>query len=524
MNAGMPMSFLMVLLFGSGPNELLDLLPTREYWQAQQVTVSAEAMLAELKEPTARPPDIAALVKDLGATRYAVREAAQKKILAAGPGVVPQLEPLLKSSDPEIAARAQDIIRRLSGQVQSRAIRRLMAIRTLGELKHRPAAAVLKRLTASKELFVAEYARRALAAIEGRSLAPPTVAPERLAEDVALLPKECSLVWQYTFAPGGGVLDWRKALTGLGPMVGNIDANQVIQQLLPKMVELADKLGNVRVEAFTMGVSGNVSGREGFVVMVARGQYDAKKAAAALKELMASQRGETTKIGGLDVYLPDNEFAVILASNERVVGVAGPRHEQMPLEAVAKAIASGKGTLAENRELAAMIRAVDKTGPIWGVAKMTEVYRKSHPMLAPVTAAALSTKMTDKGLSLVLTARGEDPNELATAAERFNTEVREVAEQMAKATQAMPPMRPMVDFVRSLQAKPSGQAVRVTGRFAGSVAAAAMRLPTMLFLGVAAPAARAVKVDKAAAVRAEPAPPAKRGATTRPAPPKARQR
>ncbi|HUU58223.1 MAG TPA: hypothetical protein VMZ50_01660, partial [Phycisphaerae bacterium] len=79
-------SFLAILMVlgGDGPNELLDVLPTKAFWESESVEVSPETMLAEIKEPP-KEGDASALIKDLGAEKFQVREAAHKKILAMGP-------------------------------------------------------------------------------------------------------------------------------------------------------------------------------------------------------------------------------------------------------------------------------------------------------------------------------------------------------------------------------------------------------------------------------------------------------
>jgi hypothetical protein len=100
---------MMLVLLAGGGNDLLDYLPAKHYWQAKSVTVTTENLLAELK------------------------------------------------ADPKDKATA---------------VRRLMAIRTLGEQKDPNALPALKKLLGSKELFEDEYARRAVAAIEGRNSSP----------------------------------------------------------------------------------------------------------------------------------------------------------------------------------------------------------------------------------------------------------------------------------------------------------------------------------------------------------------
>src|SRR5437764_8476301 len=112
--AMMVMSYagMLMMLLGGGANDLLDLVHTDSYWKAKQVTVSVEQLITDANSKAPVNPD------------------------AAAP--------------------------------QAAGVRRLMAIRTLGELKKAEALTMLQSLVDSKEPFVADYAKAAIAAIEGK--------------------------------------------------------------------------------------------------------------------------------------------------------------------------------------------------------------------------------------------------------------------------------------------------------------------------------------------------------------------
>ena len=124
---------LMMLLLSGGANELLDFVPTDAYWKAKEVTVSVQTISADLES--------------------------------------------LKADDTSKAT----------------AVRRLMAIRTLGELKDKSALPALEKLTDSKEMFVADYAKRAIANIEGKPLVIgiPDNSAQMREKDLWMLPAKC---------------------------------------------------------------------------------------------------------------------------------------------------------------------------------------------------------------------------------------------------------------------------------------------------------------------------------------------
>src|SRR5215216_6270018 len=140
--------FLLSTLMGSG-TDLLDYLPSDDYWKAKGVTaVTVQALLKELEPPKAGA-DISKLAADLDSPDFKVRDAAAAKVRAMGPGVIPQLRELAKSENPELAGRAKLLIGEIGNAAKATQIRRLVAIRTLGEKKAKEALPRLAELVRS---------------------------------------------------------------------------------------------------------------------------------------------------------------------------------------------------------------------------------------------------------------------------------------------------------------------------------------------------------------------------------------
>src|SRR5688500_18760743 len=191
---------LISFLLGAGGGDLLDYLPTEAYWKAKQMTVTADVLTAALRPtPVAQVAD---LVAQLDSPDAAVRDAAAAKIRAAGAGALPALKEQTESDIIETSRRAKALIQEITADAKPAGVRRLMAIRTLGERKERGALEVLRPLLDSKEPFVAEYAGRAIATIDGKSFT--RARPEdSLRQDLWLLPANTAAVAQY--APRGGL-------------------------------------------------------------------------------------------------------------------------------------------------------------------------------------------------------------------------------------------------------------------------------------------------------------------------------
>jgi len=456
-----PTWFLAVLMIlgGDGSNELLDLFPTKAFWESESVEVSPETMLAEIKEP---PGDASALIKDLGAEKFEVREAAHKKILAMGPAVLPQITPLLKSADPEVVARAEQIVQALAGGAERTAVRRLMAIRTLGELKCRDALPALKDLTKSKELFIADYARRAAAAIEGGTYSLPSLSAAQRMADVWMLPKGCGAVAQCTMSGGAKKVEMEQLMQSMAPLTGARDPQAIVKQMLRGLLPIIYKIGNVRVDSVTLGLADDIDGgRAGYVVLIVRGLYDADKAKAALAKSMP-RRGQVKKVGQVEVYCPDDEVALIFASNHQFVFAVVADEQNIPLVELARAVSSGKGTLEANKELAALVRSADRSGPIWAAAKISPAYREALTILAPFKAVTLSTTKNKDGLGLTLNAQGEDEEKVKAAVAEFNDAVKQALEQAKEMAENMPAMKSTIEFLQGIQVSQDAADVRIT--------------------------------------------------------------
>lgn len=475
--SAMSFSLVLPLLLRVGGNELLDYVQTAAYWQSKGVPVTVESMTSELKPQRAATdgdPDIAALVKQLGDDDYDVRERAQKKLVAAGPAARDQVAVAAKSDDPEVAHRARTILQALArpGQAgpMAAAVRRLMAIRTLGELKNAKALPVLRTLLKAKETFVADYAGRAIATIEGK--ADPRGAASDAADDVWLLPAGCALVGQIRL-PRGGTAPLAKILADAGPVPGPMTPEQVAEQMNRVVLAVAERVGNVRLDTITVGVSGDTNRRNLFIVAIARGLFDADAAKAALRATSPSV--PPLRIGDVEAFTPggDRDASVLVASNRCVALVTGPSHRGLPVHAVAQALVTGTGAVRNDAKLAQLIRSVDRKQPLWAVAAVTESYRQIE-YLAPFDTATLAGRRQGERLNLSLTARGTDPQRVAATVAKLNAAVGAALAAMKGENVPAVLAKPIVAFLGSVRARADGATAQVTASLTGSPVGAAL--------------------------------------------------
>ena len=508
------MMFLMALLTQGSGSDLLDYVQSQAYWNIQGVEVSVGSMRAQLAPVGAG--DVGGLVDQLAGGDDVKRRAAAAKLRRMGAAALPAIQKAAAAAQgsPDKAAAIQNLIGQILRKPKADAVRRLVAIRTLGELKKRDALGTLRPLLKSKAQFEADYAAAAIAAIEGKTYRRADTLAKAAAKDPWLLPADCGIVGQMSIPQVGG-FDFDQAVKAMGAMTGGQDPKQALQQVTTVLLEAADRVGNVRIRSVTIGVADNVGPRTGFVVLLARGIYDAKAVAAVLAE---EGGGQTEKIDGVDVLRPQNEFALILPSDDLLVMVAGPTprpdrpaatglndssEAPMPARrarpmnaAVATMVAALKkkaGTLRADGDVGKLIQAADTSAPLWAVARISDAYRQGGPIIQPFETATLIGKPGEDGktLKLTLTARASDADGAATAVAKLQEGLQEARDSIAREAARMPFLKPIADFLASIKPNRDGAVVTVTAQLEG--AGATMLLP-MMFVGRAVPA-RAVRED-----------------------------
>jgi hypothetical protein len=473
------LTLILCLLTGGG-NDLLDYLPTEAYWANKQVQpISVETMTEQLTRFAGTPDaEVAALIVDLGSPDAPTRDAAALKLREAGPGALPQLREASESPDAEVRRRARSLARQVAGEAVAQGVWRLMAIRTLGELGKPEAIPTLKPLLESKELFVAEYARAAIDAIERKrptGNAPRAVAASVL-EDVWMLPAECRAVAQLAPRRGSpiGFAEFMAAVQADEDAEKEESADQVTRMVL----SLAESVGNVRIDAATVGMAGNPASPQpgqnpGSVTVIVRGKYNS----AWVRELARSSLVPARQVDGVDVFEPDGEQAWLMPSDDLFVLVASPGADALPLEEVIAAVKSGKGGLAGDEEMRKLIGTVDTKQILWGAAIVAPEQRELPVAGAFETVTLVGAREQQKMLRLTLTARGADAANVAKAVERANKHAKDSADFL-EGMQVAPIVTLAMNLLRTVRAESDGATATLTAHIE-TTPAAILSLPML---------------------------------------------
>ena len=449
---------LLMFLLGGGGSDLLDHLPTDAYWQVKEVQVTPESLMAELKPPGAA--DVEALIEQLASPDAAVRTAAATKIKAAGEGAIPALKEETESEDLEVAQQAKSLIGEITAALKPSSVRRLMAIRTLGERKERGALDVLRPLLESKEPFVADYARVAIARVEGKP-AVSTLQPAPIRQDLWLLPSGCAAVGQ--LVPKAGMVE-RFDLALAKMHLNEAQRKDRLDELMRISLELAETLGNARVDGVTVGVSGDLGDKSGYLVAILRGQFDR----VAVAELVKKEGMSAADVEGLTVFQPDNESAMFFASDNVAVFMSAPAGKALPTREMIAAVRDGKGTLKDAKDLLPLVEKAPKDEAFWAVGRAGPVFQML-PGLGGAETFSLVGKQQGPRLDLTLTADGADAAKLTESVERFKFWQKGAVKAMGDLSPVMPPLKPVTDLLRSIKSQVQGNRATVNATFTGPV-------------------------------------------------------
>lgn len=455
MGIGASWMILLSLLMGGG-TDLLDYVPSQDYWQAKGVVVTVDGLLQELAPPP-KASDISKLLADLSSANAATRESAATQVQAMGPGVIPQLQEATKSDDPELAHRAKALIDAIKNGGKASSVRRLIAIRTLGEMKAKNALPRLRELTKSDAMFVGDYATAAIAAIDGKPYTRPHVDGSG---DVWLLPEPCRLVG-HLHTHGGQAIDFDAIMKQLppdamlAPPPGGAAApaqtpTAIRKQVVDAVLGVAEKTGNMRLDGITLGVSGDTGANQGFGVVIAHGTYDAAAVAELVAGLQGEMKSEAKTIDATLVLSPNEHVSFFFPTNDRAVLTAGAN--QLPIEALVSAARTGKGKLAESKEMTALIGAVDVKQPIWGVVQMTPAFRQDS-VLAPFDSiAVVGNQDAGNKLQIQFSGKGSDADKVKDAVKQMKQGIDQGLSQLKQLRQGMqiPQIEPMLKTVTTV--------------------------------------------------------------------------
>lgn len=331
---------LLMLLFGNeGGNEALDYVDSKTYWQHQGIEMQVESLLKEIDTPS-----------------------------------------LDKDAPPKAAE-----------------IRKLLAIRSLGELKSKKALGSLLKLAESRELFVSDYAKEAIATINGEKAPTHAFDQKSFSADTHFFPKDTGVIAQLKMANGAAV-DIEPIVTMLSEDMSVQELNQAINQLQHPLIKFLELTGNIRLDGITLAVADKVNNDSGWIAISMRGQYDSTALKATFNDL-TSEPADVLKSEGREYFVIDNNALLSFVSDSQCLFLAGPSLDNLPYQQLSK---NGQPKAAYSKDLQAQIKSTDTSGPLW-IAGLVTGDMQQIPHLSDCQSFSLETSNTRDLMNFTLT-------------------------------------------------------------------------------------------------------------------------
>ena len=425
--------FLGLMLSPEASNELLDYIPTDAYWQAKGVRVETDAVLAELRA--------------LGGE--------------------------------ELDAPA--------------GVRRLMAIRALGELRGQAAVETLRGLRNSKGAFVREYAEVALAKVRGGQVqatpsaaTQPTTRPAAVADasrdDLAVLPSGVDVIVQLRLEGRGPVdldrlfIDTPTIRRVLNLKAGDGEAPDPAAHIAREAVDLAERIGNARVDGITIGMSGFLD----YGGVVLHGRFDRDAIAADMRRTAGTKeavRGEMLVFqrfsGGTAFVLPREERVIHYFSHPDFRPGDKPHPVDEALRLLTQDHDGDPARPERSTRMVALLDTVDRTGPIWAVADNAASFGQGSTLTGLQT-LMVETRPTDGGgFRYTLTGEGDDETRVAMTAqsvqESLDPALKRLRERLEMAKPEEEPettamLQTAIDLLETIQVRAEGHAATLSGK------------------------------------------------------------
>jgi hypothetical protein len=433
-----------VLLLGGGANtgDLLDYTPTESYWEMRdQRVIDIDTMSAVLKDEDATATDRLMAIRAIGE---------RVLIMDADPDI---------QSDPAQKAKA---------------------------------LAILKPLAESKEPFVGQYAKRSIAWIKGEEPAAyPQLPAEVYEHDLALLPAGMSAVGQLKVSNGIGPIDLASLIPD-AKIDGQSMRDQMMQQLLPSILQATQMIGNARADLVTAGmVIEDNSGPT--IALVVRGQYDRVAVQMMLEDEFGEQEDWSFySVGEIEVAANTSRHesaAMLMPSDELFVLLFTDVNDgKLPIDEVAKKLQDANPEPSLGPVLVKQIEAIDRDkAEVWMAMKVTE-FMKNERGISDIfgafdSARAFAVRDTEGMLDINWVGQGSNEAAVKQAAEYMTGMVNETVGEMKAQKPRMPEemrqfMDPMIKMMESMQFTPEGKTMNGGMKVDPNIG---MTMPMMMF-------------------------------------------
>ena len=314
----------------------------------------------------------------------------------------PEVDELIEIASAQAAAEAAPL---------ASSARRVMAIRTLAQQKADAAMPVLKELRSSDQPVIAYEAKSALARLEGSPAPAGDLARAEFDADLAMLPAGAQAVAQF-HATAGDMPSFRELMQQTGMLDTMPDQGEELRdRATEQFIHVFEQKGNIRIDAVTLGITGNPDG-PGAAVVVLHGLYDPDTISRALLAADFQQREVDGRL-----YYETIDLSIALLSPRRAFLVAAEDDE--PREAalahtLAAAKKAGKPTHFDKLLTKRIKQARGENSRLWAAALLQGNLLPPNPQTDAFESVTFTRHTGDEGaLELHVRLFGSDDHQAA---------------------------------------------------------------------------------------------------------------
>jgi hypothetical protein len=375
--------------------------------------------------------------------------------LKVGAGALPALHDAANGTDPKVAERAEYLIRQLRPLVTQGAVRRLLALRALGELKDPRAMPFLQTQLASQEMFVADYARTAIGRINNQPVV--RTVSEKAIDEIWMLPSNCRAVAQ-VIPRQSSPIDLAEAAAHFHPVNGENGAT-VLANVSRVALSVAESLGDMRLDSLSVGVSEHIDSNHGCVTVIASGQFDSANAVRAVRGHDAATR----TVDGIDIFELGQEGAIFFPSDCEMVLMFAPAGQEWPLKEMIDAIKTRRQPLKTSPEMTALVQQMIIAPPetphaLWIATKVTDAYRQLPGLAGFVTLTVAGDEGKD-ALSYAIRGECADAQTATAASAQLNQLVADAVAGVKGTQNAHPESVEAANFLNTVNFESKSAAV-----------------------------------------------------------------
>jgi hypothetical protein len=314
------------------PADYASIVSTQSALKMCQLEYKSEALLSYLKTGMNEISEkgLKKAFEQLGSSKAAERKAAAQILIKAGLKSIPYLKKGLSSSDPEI----KDASKALSLQIQQSSskknaadfVKKLYAIRALGELKAGKAQGLLGIYSSSSNVSLAEEARQALAACGGPAYHRRT-GLEAIKELQKMIPSGAGFagVWDLERTSKKEYLNFltevlAKDMGSGNPFTKFININKA--KFLPAIQFGLNMTGNIRVDAVAAYLAADIGQNEGYLGFVVKGKFDSSR----LYTLMAPMGFQEQEYRGVKILF-QHEISMSFIDDDTFIWAVGDNRQ-----------------------------------------------------------------------------------------------------------------------------------------------------------------------------------------------------